>query len=239
VRTLLGAALPAEGDAGHSAGLAGGSEASVPAPGGEDSADVLALLGAADPPAGDVANPAGLPGGSAAAVPVPGGHDSADVLAFFAVGGDRPEPGGGNADRADSAGNAADRGSGGTPDPWALAALPGGTAGDQPAPGDADGGGADVLAMLTQDAGSRVVSDSDPPPPARDGVLTLSGAAATPSPPVAAMQDPLAARGDPAPCAPPGGGWWTRGAARVPACVRAIPRLPSASDFVSLLEADA
>jgi type VI secretion system protein ImpM len=268
VLAWLGVGPRAAGDAAHPAGLPGGSETLLPAPGGEDSADVLALLGAAVPAAGDVGNPSGLPGGSAARDPAPGGHDSADVLALFAVGGDRPEPGGGNADRGDSAGNAADRGSGGSPDPWALAALPGGTAGDQPAPSDADGGGADVLALLTRDAGSRVVSDGDPPPLAPDRGLALSGDGADPSASVAAMQGPLAAAGgtlaflagegsaaasgpapapsaplvaaaDPAPPAPPGGGWWTRGAARVPACVRAIPRLPPASDFVSLLEADA
>ncbi|MBB5690623.1 type VI secretion system ImpM family protein [Roseomonas alkaliterrae] len=268
VLALLGGGPRALGDAAHPAPLPGGSEPSVSAPGGGDSADVLALLGAADPPAGDAANPAGLPGGSAAAFPAPGGHDSADVLALFAGGGDRAGPERGNADSPNSAGNAAGRASGGAPDPWAPAALPGAMAGDQPVPGDADGGGADVLVLLTRDAGSRLAAGGDPPPNTPGGVLALSGDGADSSASVAAMQDPLSAaggtlpflagegsaaasgpapapsaplmpRGDPAPSAPPGGGWWTRGAARVPACVRAIPRLPPASDFVSLLEADA
>ncbi|MBR0677726.1 type VI secretion system-associated protein TagF [Roseomonas alkaliterrae] len=268
VLALLGGGPQGKDDANHSTGRPGGSEASVPSPDGEDSADVLALLGAADPLAGDVANPAGLPGGSAAAVPVPGGHDSADVLALFAGGGDRAGPERGNADRSETTGNAEGRASGGAPDPWAPAALPGAMAGDQPVPGDADGGSADVLALLTRDAGSRLAPGGDPPPNTPGGVLALSGDGADSSASVAAMQDPLSAaggtlpflagegsaaasgpapapsaplmpRGDPAPSAPPGGGWWTRGAARVPACVRAIPRLPPASDFVSLLEADA
>lgn len=42
-----------------------------------------------------------------------------------------------------------------------------------------------------------------------------------------------------APPAPEGGGWWTRGAARVPPLVWALPGLPSPAEFAYLLEAEA
>jgi type VI secretion system ImpM family protein len=42
-----------------------------------------------------------------------------------------------------------------------------------------------------------------------------------------------------APPGPEGGGWWTRGAARVPPMVWALPCLPSAAEFAYLLEAEA
>jgi hypothetical protein len=50
---------------------------------------------------------------------------------------------------------------------------------------------------------------------------------------------PAAALPPAAPPAPEGGGWWTRGAARLPAMVWALPALPAPSDFACLLEADA
>ncbi len=42
-----------------------------------------------------------------------------------------------------------------------------------------------------------------------------------------------------APPAPEGGGWWTRGGARMPPTVWALPALPAANDFACLLEAEA
>lgn len=43
----------------------------------------------------------------------------------------------------------------------------------------------------------------------------------------------------PAPPAPEGGGWWTRGGAHVPPMVWPVPGLPDPADFAYLLEAAA
>lgn len=244
VLALLGAGpLPADGDApgpgaGAPPGLPGGSDAQAPASGAEDTADVLALL------AGSAERPADPPDGAGV---LPGAHDGAgrrppdeaeDPWAAAAAlpGGmaaDGPPPG-------DAAGGDAD----------VLALL---TQAASPRPADNPAGAAsapdDVLALLGDAAAPREAAASPLAPaspdllPLAEGEATLAFLAgagagtepATESGPSSAHAPP----GEPAPLAPPGGGWWTRGASHMPPCVRPSPCLLPATDFVSLLEADA
>lgn len=252
-----------------------------------DPGDVLALLGdgpltpAGDAPGPDAGDCAGLPGGFGAGN---GAEDAADVLALLAGGGDRPtDPpdGAGVREALPALPGAKDLEEGRrvveADDPWAAAAaLPGGTAAEAAPSGDAGGDDTDVLALLTQTAGSHPAGNPGPAASTPDDVLALLGDAAGQSdsgaaPATPAFEHPLplaeapgtlaflAGQGssveyganpgrpspipvappEPAPPAPPGGGWWTRGASRVPSGVRATPYLLPATDFVSLLEADA
>ncbi|MBP0466768.1 type VI secretion system-associated protein TagF [Roseomonas sp. PWR1] len=176
---------------------------------------VALLLGGAAAKAGETLD---------AIAPLPSGDEAADPLAALIGAGrqDLPDAFAPPAPEEDA------------PDP--LAALIGAGAAAAP-PGDTT----DLIAPMP-----------DPVEPADPlGTLIAAGGAeaprADPFPPFAfePADPPDASRADllaPEPTAPPapdGGGWWTRGAARLPPMVWALPALPAPSDFACLLEAHA
>jgi type VI secretion system protein ImpM len=143
-----------------------------------------------------------------------------------------------------------------------LAALIGAGASPLPDPAapptDQDTG---ILAGLI-DAGADAMPDAAPPSDAAaPSALQAPGDATAPELPPAALPGAEAAAPDgadsadllaeippgwhepgpaaPAPAAPEGGGWWTRGGARVPPLVWPLAALPAPSDFAYLLESAA
>jgi type VI secretion system protein ImpM len=143
-----------------------------------------------------------------------------------------------------------------------LALLAGAAA--PPAPEGPDPG-ADVLALFAA-APSRAPADAEPTDRGEDGTLAfLLGTAGAAPAPAAGSADPLPlpqeeaaltareaaaipgpdessataeGQGAAPPC-PAGGGWWTRGGARLPPMVWALPGLPSPAEFIHLLGIEA
>jgi type VI secretion system protein ImpM len=115
------------------------------------------------------------------------------------------------------------------PDPLAALIGAGAGAASEAAPGD-------VLAPLAEAIDPPPIEDAAPaspamdplPPPAFEPLDLPDASPADNLAPVAAV-----------PPAPEQGGWWTRGAARLPPMVWGLPALPAPVDFACLLEARA
>ena len=215
---------------------------------GDAGGDVLALLGGGVPAAPVATPPEDVLGFFTAPAPVDAAPAGPDPLALL-MGGTAatpdttdaiaPVPPGAAPDDALAALIGAGR-AGGTdafapgppevdaPDP--LAALIGAGAAASP-----EAGPADLLAPLAEpadlpatDHAAPAAADSDPLPPAFEPLDMPDALPADSLAPAAA-----------APPAPEQGGWWTRGAARLPPMVWGLPALPAPADFACLLEARA